>query len=86
MKNNLENTYYAAKSGAVEGPDPAFVVALSPRLRHRIPCEAYSAPQFSAIQSDILSKIVSLSDWLLTQQCSDPERMRMAGSKVESPP
>jgi hypothetical protein len=82
MKNNLENTYYAAKSGAVEGPDPAFGRGtFAAAFAIEFLCEAYSAPQFSAIQSDILSKIVSLSDWLLTQQCSDPERDAYGGFK-----
>jgi hypothetical protein len=44
-------------------------------------CEAYSKPQFAAVQSDILVKIVVLADWLLTQQCVDPTRAAYGGFK-----
>ncbi len=82
MKNNLAYTYYVAKGGLVEGPDPAFGRGtLAAAFAVDFLCEAYSAPQYSAAQSDILAKIVGLSDWLLTQQCVDSERVAYGGFK-----
>jgi hypothetical protein len=43
--------------------------------------EAYSASQFSAGQAEILAKIVSLAEWLLTQQCIDPAKKAYGGFK-----
>jgi hypothetical protein len=82
MKNNLANTYYVSKGGLVEGPDPAFgrgtfAAAFAIDFLY----EAYSASQFSAVQSAILTKIVSLADWLLAQQCVDPARAAYGGFK-----
>lgn len=82
VKNNLSNTYYVSKAGLVEGPDPAFgrgtfAAAFAIDFLY----EAYSASQFSALQSDILAKVVSLADWLLTQQCVDPARAAYGGFK-----
>ncbi len=54
-------------------PDPAFgkgVLAASFAIDFF--CDAYSATQFEDRKADIYSKIVSLADWVLTQQCLDP--------------
>lgn len=82
MKNNLANTYYVSKGGLVEGPDPAFGRgAFAAAFAIEFLCEAYSAPQFFTVQSAILAKVVSLADWLLTQQCVDPARTAYGGFK-----
>ncbi len=44
-------------------------------------CEAYSAPQFGDRKANIYDKIVSLADWILTQQCLDPTRKANGGFK-----
>jgi hypothetical protein len=82
MKTNLVNTYYVSKSGKVEGPDPAFMRGAFPAVFGiEFLYEAYSASQFSARQAEILAKIVSLADWLLTQQCVDPAKKAYGGFK-----
>jgi hypothetical protein len=82
MKNNLANIYYVSKGGLVEGPDPAFGRgAFAAAFAIDFLYEAYSASQFSALQSDILAKVVSLADWLLAQQCVDPARAAYGGFK-----
>jgi hypothetical protein len=44
--------------------------------------EAYSDPQFSSKQTNIYSKIVSLADWILTQQfTSNPSKKAYGGFK-----
>jgi hypothetical protein len=44
--------------------------------------EAYSDPQFSGKQTDIYNKIVSLADWILTQQyTSNPSKKAYGGFK-----
>ncbi|MCL4429972.1 MAG: hypothetical protein M1167_04385 [Chloroflexi bacterium] len=63
-------------------PDPAFgkgVLAASFVIDFF--CEAYSAEQFSDRKADIYAKIVSLADWVLTQQCLDPARKAYGGFK-----
>jgi hypothetical protein len=63
-------------------PDPAFgkgVLAASFAIDFL--CDAYSAPQFEARKTDVYSKIVSLADWVLTQQCLDPDRKAYGGFK-----
>ena len=82
IKSNLANSYFVSKAGLMEGPDPAFgrgtfAAAFAIEFLY----EAYLAPQYSAVQADILAKIVSLSDWLLTQQCTDPARAAYGGFK-----
>ena len=60
--------------------DPAFgkgVLAASFALDFL--CEAYSAPQFEDRKADIYTKIVSLADWVLTQQCLNPARKAYGG-------
>jgi len=82
MKNNLAYTYYVSKDGVVEGPDPAFMRGtFAAAFAIEFLYEAYSAPQFSLVQADILAKIVSLADWLLTQQCVDPAKKAYGGFK-----
>jgi hypothetical protein len=82
MKNNLAYTYYVSKDGAVEGSDPAFMRGtFAAAFAIEFLYETYSAPQFSAVQSDILTKIVSLADWLLTQQCVDIDKKAYGGFK-----
>jgi hypothetical protein len=44
-------------------------------------CEAYSAKQFEDRKTDIYNKIVSLADWILTQQCTDPAKKAYGGFK-----
>jgi len=82
MKTNLANTYYVSKSGKVEGPDPAFMRGAFPAaFAIEFLYEAYSATQFVSRQAEILAKIVSLADWLLTQQCVDPAKKAYGGFK-----
>ncbi len=82
MKNNLAYTYYVAKGGAVEHGDldfgkGAFPAAFAIEFLY----EAYSAAQFASRRTAILSKIVELADWLLTQQCTDPAKKAYGGFK-----
>jgi hypothetical protein len=61
-------------------PDPAFgkgVLAASFAIDFL--CKAYSAPQFDDRKTDIHAKILSLADWVLTQQCLDPARKAYGG-------
>lgn len=61
-------------------PDPTFgkgVLAASFAIDFLY--EAYSAQQFEDRKPDILAKIVGLANWVLTQQCSDPERKAYGG-------
>ena len=72
MENNLQYTYYAAKNGKVEGPDPdfdrgAFPAAFAIDFLY----QAYSASHFESLKADIFSKIVELADFILTQQITD---------------
>jgi hypothetical protein len=43
--------------------------------------EAYFDPQFDARTAEIESKIVELADWILTQQCTDNEKLAYGGFK-----
>jgi hypothetical protein len=61
-------------------PDPAYgrgVLAASFAIDFL--CEAYSAPQFEDRKADIYGKIVSLADWVLTQQCTNPAKKAYGG-------
>ncbi|MBT0158955.1 hypothetical protein G4O51_03105 [Candidatus Bathyarchaeota archaeon A05DMB-2] len=63
-------------------PDPAFgqgVLAASFAIDFL--CEAYSAKQFEDRKAEVYDKIVSLADWVLTQQCTDPARKAYGGFK-----
>ena len=44
--------------------------------------EAYSARQFEDRKTEIYDKIVSLADWLLTQQCTEPAKKAYGGFKA----
>jgi hypothetical protein len=82
MKNNLAYTYYVAKNGKVEGPDPAFGKGAFPAgFAIDFLYEAHSASQFSSKQAEILAKIVALADFILTQQCTDPAKKAYGGFK-----
>ena len=43
--------------------------------------EAYFAKQFSSRKTAIYEKIVSLADWILTQQCTDQQKEAYGGFK-----
>jgi hypothetical protein len=43
--------------------------------------EAYFDPEFDARSSEIEAKITALSDWILTQQCTDNEKQAYGGFK-----
>jgi len=43
--------------------------------------EAYSAKQFETRRTEILNKITSLSNWILTQQCTDADKLAYGGFK-----
>jgi hypothetical protein len=63
-------------------PDPAFgrgVLAACFAIDFLV--EAYSAKQFEDRKTDIYNKIVSLADWTLTQQCTDPAKKAYGGFK-----
>jgi len=82
VKNNLQYTYYVNKNGKVEGPDPSFMRGAFPAsFAIEFLYEAYTTSQFAARQVEILAKIVSLADWLLTQQCTDPAKEAYGGFK-----
>jgi len=80
MKNNLAYTYYVAKGGTVDHPDISFMKGAFPAaFAIEFLYEAYSASQYLLLQATILAKIVELTDWLLTQQCTDPARKAYGG-------
>ena len=82
LKNDLAFNYYISKAGVVEGPDPSFSRGtLASAFGLEFLCEAYAASQFSGFRDDILTKICSLGDWLLTQQCIDSEKACCGGFK-----
>jgi hypothetical protein len=82
MQNNLAYTYYVAKNGKVEGPDPSFGRGAFPAaFAIDFLYEAYSASQFSSKQAEILAKIVALADFILTQQCTDNLKKAYGGFK-----
>ncbi len=63
-------------------PDPAFGKGtLAASFAIDFLCEAYSAKQFESRKPEIYTKIVSLADWVLTQQCIDPARKAYGGFK-----
>lgn len=71
LKNYLQFTYHVLNGGSVEHGDLAFgkgamAAAFAVEFLH----EAYNSTQFAAKQTEILQKIIELSDWLLTQQCT----------------
>ena len=57
LKSNLANSYFVSKDGLMEGPDPAFGRGtFAAAFAIEFLCEAYLAPQFSAVKADILSQ------------------------------
>lgn len=82
MENNLAYTYYVNKNGKVEGPDPAFGRGAFPAaFAIDFLYEAYNTTNFGSEKSSILAKIVELSDFILTQQCTDPAKKAYGGFK-----
>jgi hypothetical protein len=80
MQNNLSYTYHMANGGAVEGPDPAYLRGvMAAAFAIEFLYEAYSAPQFSANQSAILSQVQTLANWILTQQCTNASKKAYGG-------
>lgn len=82
LKSNLADSYFVSKAALMEGPDSAYGRgAFAAAFAVEFLSEAYLAKQFSASKAAILTKIVSLSDWLLTQQCTDPDQAAYGGFK-----
>ena len=82
MQNNLAHTYYVAKNGKVEGPDPAYGKGAFPAaFAIDFLYEAYSVSQFASKQTEIRNKIVELADFILTQQCTDNLKKAYGGFK-----
>lgn len=80
MQNNLVNTYHVANSGTVEGPDPAYGQGVFPAaFAIDFLYQAYSAPQFSANQAAILAEIVSLANFIVSQQCTNASKNAYGG-------
>ena len=80
MQNNLAYTYHVAKNGKVEGPDPAFGQGVFPAaFAIDFLYQAYSAPQFSANQVAILAEIVSLANFIVSQQCTNASKNAYGG-------
>lgn len=64
------------------GPDPTWGrAAFAAAFAIDFLCEAYYDSQYTSKQSDIYNKVVSLADWLLTQQCIDPVKKAYGGFK-----
>jgi len=82
MQNNLQYTYYVAKNGKVEDPDPSFGRGAFPAaFAIDFLYEAYFASQFASKQTEIKNKIVELADFILTQQITDPAKKAYGGFK-----
>ena len=82
METDLQYTYYVAKNGRVEGPDLAFGRGAFPAaFAIDFLNEAYQNSQFESQKTDILNKIVELADFILTQQCTNPEKKAYGGFK-----
>jgi len=80
MQNNLANTYYVAKEGKVEGPDPAYGRGVFPAaFAIDFLYQAYDATQFVGNQGDILARVQALADFILTQQCTNPAMKAYGG-------
>jgi len=64
------------------GPDPAWGrAAFAAAFAIDFLCEAYSAKQFEDRKTAIYDKIVSLADWLQTQQCTESAKKAYGGFK-----
>ncbi|MEM3626444.1 MAG: hypothetical protein QXZ25_00250 [Candidatus Bathyarchaeia archaeon] len=82
MENNLQHTYHVNRNGGVEGPDPGFGRGAFPAaFAIDFLYEAYSSKQFESQKADILNKITELANFILTQQCTDPNRKAYGGFK-----
>ena len=82
MENSLNYSYYVAKNGKVEGPDPAFGRGAFPAaFAIDFLYQTYSDKQFESEKTDILNKIVELADFILTQQCTDNLKKAYGGFK-----
>jgi hypothetical protein len=80
MENNLQHTYYVAKNGKVEGPDPSFGRGVSPAaFTIDFLYQAYGSAQFSANQADISAKIQSLADFIVAEQCTNAAKKAYGG-------
>ena len=80
MQNNLSYTYSVAKSGVVEGTDPAFGKGAFPAaFAIDFLYQAYSSTQFQSNKTDILNKITALADFILTQQCTNVAKHAYGG-------
>ena len=81
LKSNLANAYFVSKAGLMEGPDStfgrgAFAAAFAIEFLY----SANSSSQFSDVErTAIFAKIVELSDWLLTQQETNPAKKAYGG-------
>jgi len=63
-------------------PDPSFGrAAFAAAFAIDFLYEAYGSKQFENRKNDILNKIISLADWLLTQQCTDQQKKAYCGFK-----
>ena len=80
MQNNLAYTYHVANGSVVEGPDPAFGQGVFPAaFAIDFLYQAYTAPQFSANQATILAEIVSLANFIVSQQCTNASKKAYGG-------
>ena len=80
MQNNLAYTYYVANGGVVEAPDPAFGQGVFPAaFAIDFLYQAYNTPQFSANQAAILAEIVSLANFIVSQQCTNASKKAYGG-------
>ncbi|MCW4017359.1 MAG: hypothetical protein NWF00_01535 [Candidatus Bathyarchaeota archaeon] len=64
------------------GPDPTWGrAAFAAGFAVDFLFEAYFDRQFDSRSAEIENKIVELADWILTQQCNDPEKLACGGFK-----
>lgn len=62
------------------GPDPTWgKAAFAAGFAADFLFEAYFHPQFDARSNEIEAKIVELANWILTQQCTDTEKLAYGG-------
>jgi hypothetical protein len=81
MKSNFAHTYATAKNALVEHPDLTFGKGAFPAaFAIEFLYLANKSSQFSdSERTDIFAKIVELSDWLLTQQETNPAKKAYGG-------
>lgn len=63
------------------GPSPNERAVMAAAFALDFLCQAYNAEQFSDRKTAIYNKIVSLADWILTQQCTDSNKKAYGGFK-----